>query len=108
MYTVNSYDICVQGYERLRSNSEFIIPTYVSRGTTVDEIRQDMKDDIQNIMQPDGFDFDACRKAIDEFCDANAHDLAAQLAHLEEIPEDAPDDAGCMLFVYMTGPGYSE
>jgi hypothetical protein len=105
MYTVNSYDICVQGFERLRSNSEFIIPIYVSRGTTVDDIRRYMKDDIQNIMQPDGFDFEACRKTIDEFCDANAKDLER---HIDDLEPAGDEDESCMLFVYMTGPGYSE
>ena len=106
MYTVNSYDICTPGMERLRSNSEFIIPVRVYHGLKAEEIRTCMLDDIGQYEHPDGFDYGACRKAIKAFCDSELkgreHKLWGKIAY------DPEDDEGVSLFVYMTGPGYSQ
>jgi hypothetical protein len=46
-YTVNSYDVCVQGFERLRTQSEFILTTPISHASTLAELVSELKQDIQ-------------------------------------------------------------
>ena len=93
-YTVNSWDVCVSGCERLRNRDEFMITVPVSCWTSRDELRGNMKHDIQTYTQPEWFDYAACKAAIDAFCD-----------NLETMPfEDLEEDAECYLFVYLQAP----
>ena len=97
-YTVNSYDVCVSGFERLRNRDEFMITVPVSRYTTRDELRSDMKHDIQTYTQPEWFDYGACNAAIDAFCDGFTDKPFADL-------EDAEDgEEGCNLYAYLQAP----
>lgn len=97
-YTVNSWDVCVSGFERLRNRDEFMITVPVSRYTTIDELRSDMKHDIQRYVQPKWFDYDACHAAIDAFCGELPADIFADLEENEEGEE------GCYLFAYLQAP----
>lgn len=104
-YTVNSWDVCCSGNERLRNRDEFMIAVSVSCWTTRDELRGDMKHDIQTYMQPEWFDYDACNAAIDAFCD-----------QFQELPFPNLEDAGegedefsveyegCYLYAYLQAP----
>lgn len=106
MYTVNSYDICTQGFERLRSQSEFILVTTVYKGVLGEEIRDDLKQQIQSYAQPDGFDYEACRAAIDTFVDENIAGNSVRL--FGDIEPPGEDGEGVNLYVYMTGPGFAD
>jgi hypothetical protein len=105
-YRVNSYDICCPGMERLRSNSEFILVTTVYKGVLGEEIRDDMKQQIQSCAQPDGFDYEACRQAIDDFIDQNIAGNCARLFGDIDPPSD--NEEGVNLYVFMTGPGFED
>ena len=105
-YTVNSFDICTAGFERLRSNSEFILVTPVYKGVLGEEIRASMHDEIQSYSQPDEFDYEACRAAINTFIDENIAGNCVRL--FGDIEPAGEDGEGCNLYVYMTGPGYAE
>jgi len=99
-YTVNSWDVCCSGNERLRNRDEFMITVPVHRGMTADELRREMKADIQSYMQPEWFDYSACRAAIDAFCDGIT---AKTFEDIEDADEDA-DCNGLYLYVYMQAP----
>lgn len=97
-YECNTSDLCVQGYERLRSRDEFMITIPVWRGITAAEIRDAMKADIQSYMQPEWFDYDAANAGIDAFCEGLRMHLFADLEETEEGEE------GCYLFTYWQAP----
>ncbi len=97
-YTVNSYDVCVQGFERLRSQTEWMITVPVDCDSTRENVRCEMRADIQRYMQPEWFDYDKANAMIDAFC-----------AELDEIPfpdvEPADEgEEGCSLYVYIQAP----
>lgn len=104
-YTVNSFDICTNGNERFRSNSEFILVATVHEGIASGQIADDFKQQIRSYEHPEGFDLEACDRAIEHFCqdtlDANAVKLFSGI-------EGPVNDEGVNLYVYMTGPGYEE
>jgi hypothetical protein len=104
-YTVNSYDVCVSGFERLRSQTEWMIAVPVDGSTTRDELREAMKADIQGYMQPDWFDFDKANAMIDAFC-AELGELPFPDLETREEDEDCNfiDEEGCSLYVYIQAP----
>lgn len=104
-YTVNSWDVCTQGFERLRSRTEFMITLPVRRATGWKEIRDEMKADIQRYAQPDDFDYAACQLAVDEFCAELRKRHKSGKPFMDTL---ASDETECELFVYMTGPGYAD
>lgn len=106
-YTVNSFDICCQGNERLRSKSEFILASTVFEGVKPEDIQDDMKAQMQNQSQPDGFDWDAFNASLEAFISDQIEGHASLFDGIEN-PADHGDDEGVSLFVYMTGPGYAD
>lgn len=103
-YEVTTVDLTVQGFERLRSPSEFILNAYPSKSDDPAAIVQTLKDDIQSCARPDDFDYDAARSALDEwFDDSGIAHLRSQLNAMEEPDEDEGDDEGnpVVLFVYV-------
>lgn len=92
----NSYDVCVQGFERLRSQSEFILATPVHAGITADDLRGQLNDALQCCDRGDDFDWDAARAVIDAFVTGikpNAFD---------DIEDRDEDDEPCYLFLYIS------
>lgn len=103
-YEVTTVDLTVQGFERLRSQSEFILNAYPSKTDEPSAIVQTLKDDLQTCARPDDFDFDAARAALDEWFDESGIAyLRSQLAGMEDTDEDEDDDDGnpVVLFVYV-------
>lgn len=105
-YTVNSFDICTAGHERLRSQSEFILATTVYKGILGEEISDSLKQEINSYEQPDNFDYEACRAAINNFVRKHIAGNCVKLFGDIEPPEDGEE--GVNLYVFMTGPGYAE
>lgn len=106
-YTVNSWDVCSAGNERLRNQTEFMIVTPVGPGTDLADARRGLKADIQSHMQPDWFDYAACKAAIDAWCDTvlapRMNDAKANpFADLDFDREDEESDAA--LFLYVQAP----
>ena len=89
-YEVSTVDICAEGNERLRSYSEFILVAHVGARQSVKGIKEQWRDDIQACMRPDGFDFDAARKCVDD----------AKLS-----PRDLHGANGCTAYLYIRVEG---
>lgn len=103
-YEVTTVDVCVQGFERLRSQSEFMTVAYLSKTDDPEAVVQSLKDDLQSYAQPDGFDYDAARAALDAWFDeAGIAYLRSTLNGLDdpEEGEDEDDSNPVMLFVYV-------
>jgi hypothetical protein len=105
-YTVNNYDVCAAGYERLRSNSEFILHAYVDANSGIEDIRSQLLSDIQCCDRFDGFDYDAARQCVNTLCDELAPSFAtANPFSLEPVASDVDDDSGvCGFYVYVQAP----
>lgn len=85
---VTTFDVCQPGFERMRSQSEFILLAYPRAGDTPAQLRDEWKADLQSCARPDGFDYDAALAAIDAFCDAEQEWLASACADAPESAED--------------------
>ena len=92
---LTSYDVCVQGFERLRSRSEFILAIPVAAGMTADEVRDELNSDLQCCDRGPGFDWNAARAVIDAFV---ADLKPGAFDHIEARDED---DEPCYLFLYI-------
>ena len=104
MYEVTSFDVCVSGFERIRSNDEFILVAHVQHNTTQADLEEQFKSDIQSCVRDDNFDYDACNKVVAEF--VAKINLASALYSVEAPLEtdDGDNDAseyGCNAFLYI-------
>lgn len=104
-YEVTTLDVCVQGFERLRSNSEFILNAYPDRTTTPAEVVEEFLRDIDSCSRPDDFDYSAARNAVnDYFATGGLGRLAAELNGVSWGEEPAPEDDdgnGIIAFLYV-------
>jgi hypothetical protein len=102
-YSVTTLDLCVQGFERLRSNREFILTAYPGQYSLPEEIVESLREDIQSCMRPDDFDFDAAREAVDSYFDEGTRALLARELLGIDWPEEEPEisDFPLTLFLYV-------
>ena len=68
-YIVTTFDVCWDGMNRLRSQDEFILGASVAPSTRAKDIQDDWLWDMAACERSDGFDYDACRAAIDKAMD---------------------------------------
>jgi hypothetical protein len=87
-YQVTTFDLCVQGFERLRSTSEFILCAYPSKGDKPADVERQWLDDIQSCSRPDWFDYDAARKAVTDWVAAGPDDIECALAACDWPTDD--------------------
>ena len=87
-YIVNTFDDSAHGMERLRHQSEFILVAYPWEDSGLDDIRQQWLDDIQSCARPDGFEYDAARQAVLDWCDENTVRLSNSLHYLQSELDD--------------------
>jgi hypothetical protein len=103
-YQVNSHDVCVQGFERLRTNDEFILVAYIAPGVTFKALEDALFTEIQVYARPDSFDYVACKKALGEWLESAIEPLYANgninPFGLEDVEED-DGGADVNFFVYM-------
>lgn len=96
--TINSTDQCVQGFERLRKRTEFILSTPVTSGMTRKDVLDALKADMQACDRPTNFDWEGCRAALDEIL-GNPDRLSE--VYDPDIEDGDPDhDAHIYLFIY--------
>lgn len=100
MYSISSFDVCVQGFEPLRSYTETLLPVPIGPEDTPETIREALHDELQSCMRPDGFDYEAAEKAINEFVDSELKPRKWPNAFGLEASEDE-DEEPCYLFAYM-------
>ena len=93
--TLNSYDLCVSGFERLRKQSEFMLVVPVSNTDTRADICEALHADLQSCMREDDFDWDGAKTMIDEHFGSRPAELFAP--ELEDVGED---EEGCSLYLY--------
>lgn len=98
-YTVNSYDVCTSGFERLRNRDEFMLVVPVYNSDTRETIRDSLKHDALVWTERDWFHLDVCKAAIDAFCNEQIDEKG--FPDLEDVPED---EEGCSIFVYLQAP----
>ncbi len=100
-YTVTTFDLCVQGFERLRRHSEFILCAYPHAGETPSDLESEWLADIQACMREDGFDYDAAEAAVKEFVAENLAYLGDHLNGIEPTPEGDESDNPLTAFLYV-------
>ena len=94
---LNSYDVCVPGYERLRRNSEFILAIPVGPNDTRHDVYQALLDDVQACERPDQFDWDGCRQML---ADAFGNPDRFNEQFDGTLPECDDNDDSCYLYLY--------
>lgn len=96
---LSSFDVCVPGFERLRSQDEFILATPITAEMATGDIHNALNDDLQCCARENDFDYNRARDIIDDFCRSfNAHNPF----NLEPTPPYSEDeDSCCYLFLYI-------
>ena len=102
-YQVTTLDYCTPGFERLRSHDEFILNAYPAQGETGDDIRDELIDDLDSCMRPDGFDYEAAADAVRAHFDTDTSaSLTADIASVTaEMEEDDDGEGWPMIFCYI-------
>lgn len=108
-YEVTTLNVCAQGFERLRSESEFILCAYVWAEDDADSYLSQWLDDIQSCMRPEGFDYDAAEKTVRDYWRDNVKPLWTPRGRmdgsnpfaLESKPEDDDNAESCVAFLYV-------
>lgn len=102
VYSVTGRDCCAEGFERLRSQAEFILLAYPGRDSTADSILAELEADLDSVMRPDGFDYEAAERALREwFAEGGAEWIRGSLAGLE-WPSEEEEPAGLFFGIYVT------
>ena len=107
-FSVTTVDFTVQGYERLRSQDEFILTAYPSKGETGADVLDELIADLDAYARPDAFDYAAAEAALRAYFDrATIEGLTAEIeAVFGQIDSDAeeeaePDAVGPIVFCYV-------
>ena len=108
-YTVTSFDVCQPGFERLRSNSEFLLVGHVEHNTSREDLRSQFMSDIQACERPDSFDYDAARKVVTDYL--ASVDMVRALMYVEApvtededgepVESDEDEESGCSAYLYI-------
>ena len=95
---VTSYDICVQGFERLRSQTEILLSVPVCNLDSDITIREALTDEIQCCMRGEG-EYEALEAAVTEWWRDAGNDVHHACRCLED--ESEGEESCCYLFVYI-------
>ena len=94
---LNSFDVCVQGFERLHMNSEFILAVPVNNTMTRQDVLDALLADVQACERPIDFDYEGARVMLNE---AFATNLDSPFDATLETSHDDGTGFGCYLFMY--------
>lgn len=104
-YEIASFDVCMPGFERMRSASEFILVASVQYGMSKDDLIGAFNDDLQSCMRPDDFDYGGAREVVRAY--VNGLDMAQVLQYID-APKDPEADIdiveeleGCNAYLYI-------
>lgn len=106
-YVITTVDMCVQGFERLRRQDEFILNAYPSHGETGTDLLDALLNDIETCARPDDFDYTRAREAVRAYFDQPTRDawtaeINATFGTPEAPDEDADDDGNpVVVFCYV-------
>ena len=98
---VTSYDICVQGFERLRTNDEFIIGALVDNECLPENIFDDLLSDYRAVDRGDDFDWVGGERAIGKWFTQAWPDIQRGISDIDPCPEDESGEYGVNIFVYV-------
>jgi hypothetical protein len=105
-YTVNSWDVCAMGNERLRNRDEFILIAPVYRGISAPEVLDGLWADIQCCERGDWFSYDAARAMVRAWIDSELVPLMSDARRNPfadiEASEDGEDYVS--LYLYVQAP----
>lgn len=110
-YEVSTFDVCVSGFERLRSQDEFILLASIDAETDGDSLLEQWLSDIQSCDRFDGFDYRAAETAVREYWNANVRPLFAARRNpfnLDAMRSDIgldEGDEGCTAFLFVRHDG---
>ena len=94
-YIVTTFDVCVPGFERLRSQSEFILVAAVWPDMSRQELIDGFEDDLQACGRSDGFRYGECRDVIRGYL----ADVSMRRVLLYVEPADDDGGGGCSAYL---------
>lgn len=104
-YSVATLDVCAQGFERLRSESEFILTAYVWAATPPESYLEQWLSDIQSCDRGEGFDYAEAEKTVREYYES---DIRPRWTHessnpfrLDDEPDAGDEGESCVAFLYI-------
>lgn len=100
-YTVTGFDVCTQGFERLRNRDEFILVGYVQHDTSRADLESQFITEIEMCARPAGFDYEACRKLVRDYMSMINMTVATRYIDPPNEGDDEDHDSGCCAFLYI-------
>jgi hypothetical protein len=94
-HQLNSHDVCIQGFERLRTTREYMLAIPVHKGMTPAEVLDALKADLQCCDRGDDFDWDAADDCVRTFTEGLKPYAFA------DVEDRGEDDEPCYLFLYI-------
>lgn len=100
-YIVTTFDVCCQGFERLRSRSEFILVAYPSKDDDGHTLKAAWLSDFDQSQQELG-DFEAARACVETWCQQHGEAIDEKLrSTFSWRGDDEPDDDGNPLCAFL-------
>jgi hypothetical protein len=107
-YTVNSYDVCAYGAERLRNRDEFMLNALIDSTTDAGSVLEQLLDDMTSCEHFADFDYKAARKGITEWWNAEFKPVFDRKPNnpfdLDDSPINPDLEDCCRVFLYIQRP----
>lgn len=100
-YEITTFDVCVSGFERLRSQDEFILLASVDGETDSGDLLNEWLADIQSCDREDDFDYEAAREAVRAYYQANVHPLFDRKSNPFDLEPRTDDGEGCNAYLFV-------
>src|ERR1700733_1244934 len=108
-YEGTTFDVCVQGFERLRSHEEFILITAIDSDSDSADLLEQWLADVDSCERPADFHYDAAPQAGRAYYESSVRPLFDHKSNpfsLEPTRDDIPPyDQGCTAFLYVRVAG---
>jgi len=100
---VNSCDISVQGFERLRTNDEFILAAPIDCEAMPEAVLESLLCDLAHCDRGDDFDWPGAEHCVKSWLANNWDWVKLECARIPPIPEDADFEDYVLLWLYIEG-----
>jgi hypothetical protein len=100
-YRVTTFDVCAPGFERLRSESEFILCAYPNGRSGWRTLRDEWLADLRGADRGEGFDFAAARREVCRYAAELRREWAGKRNPMRIQPAPRGDDSGESITAYL-------
>lgn len=90
-YTIETFDVCAPGFERMRNRNEFILAATINCDTEASSLLSEWLDDIQSCDRFDNFDYDEAKRVVTDYYSSVVAPLFAKRKNPFNLDADRTD-----------------